>query len=116
MGHSYLMSAGRPIQEFGQLARILQEDVLPLLEEYCYEEWDALQRILGSGLVDVAKRRFRTELFEPARQPDLVQAILAVTPDVSASATAVAAEAAEAEAADTEEEEEEEEEEEDGET
>ncbi len=107
VGHSYLMSAGRPIQEFRQLARVLQEDVLPLLEEYCYEEWDALERILGSGLVDVAKRRFKTELFEPARQPELVQAILAVTPDVSASATAVAAEAAaEAEAADSEAEEE----------
>ena len=105
VGHSYLMSAGRPIQEFRQLARVLQEDVLPLLEEYCYEEWDALERILGSGLVDVAKRRFKAELFEPARQPELVQAILAVTPDVSASATAVAAEAAaEAEAADSEEE------------
>ena len=106
VGHSYLMSAGRPIQEFRQLARVLQEDVLPLLEEYCYEEWDALERILGSGLVDVAKRRFKAELFEPARQPELVQAILAVTPDVSASATAVAAAeaAAEAEAADSEEE------------
>ena len=90
VGHSYLMSAGRPIQEFRQLARVLQEDVLPLLEEYCYEEWDALERILGSGLVDVAKRRFKAELFEPARQPELVQAILAVTPDVSASAAAVA--------------------------
>ena len=107
VGHSYLMSAGRPIQEFRQPARVLQEDVLPLLEEYCYEEWDALERILGSGLVDVAKRRFKAELFEPARQPELVQAILAVTPDVSASATAVAAEAAaEAEAADSEDEEE----------
>ncbi len=107
VGHSYLMSAGRPIQEFRQLARVLQEDVLPLLEEYCYEEWDALERILGSGLVDVAKRRFKAELFEPARQPELVQAILAVTPDVSASAAAVAAEvAAAAEAADSEDEEE----------
>ena len=103
VGHSYFMAGGRPIQEFRQLARILQEDVLPLLEEYCYEEWDALERILGSGLVDVVKRRFKAELFEPARQPDLVQAILAVTPDVSASATAVAAEAAaEADAADSE--------------
>ena len=108
VGHSYLMSAGRPIREFQQLARILQEDVLPLLEEYCYEEWDALERILGSGLVDVAKRRFKAELFEPAGQSELVQAILAVTPDVSASAAAVAAEAAaEAEAADSDDEDEE---------
>ena len=93
VGHAYLMSGGRPIGEFRELARVLQEDVLPLLEEYCYEEWDTLDRILGSGLVDVARRRIKAELFEPDRQPELVQAILAVTPDVSASAIAVAADA-----------------------
>ena len=107
VGHSYLMSAGRPIQEFRQLARILQEDVLPLLEEYCYEEWDTLGRILGPGLVDVTKRRFRTELFESARRPELVQAILAVTPDVSASTPAVAADPGETENEDEDEDEDE---------
>ena len=93
IGHSYFMSAGRPIQEFRHLARILQEDVLPLLEEYCYEDWEALERILGSGLVDIGKHRFKAQLFEPGRQSELVRAILAVTPDVSASAAAVEAEA-----------------------
>lgn len=110
IGHSYLMSAGRPIREFRHLARVLQEDVLPLLEEYCYEEWDALERILGPGLVDVGAHRFKTELFEPQRQPELVRAILAVTPDVSASATAVEAQAAaEEDAAESEDEDEDEE-------
>ena len=107
IGHSYFMSAGRPIHEFRHLARILQEDVLPLLEEYCYEDWEALERILGSGLVDITKRRFKAELFEPEQQPELVRAILSVTPDVSASSLAVEAEAAaEAEAAESEDEEE----------
>ena len=104
VGHAYLMSGGQPIGEFRQLARVLQEDVLPLLEEYCYEEWDTLDRILGSGLVDIAKRRFKAELFEPVRHPELVQAILAVTPDVGASAAAVAADvAATADTADSDE-------------
>ena len=94
VGHSYLMAGGRPIHDFRQLARVLQEDILPLLEEYCYEAWDTLERILGPGLVDVAKRRFKTELFEPDRQRELVQAVLAFTPDTSASATTVAADAA----------------------
>lgn len=94
VGHSYLMSGARPIHEFRHLARVLQEDILPLLEEYCYDDWDTLERILGSGLVDVAKRRFKAELFEPRRQLELVQAVLAFSPDVSASATAVAADAA----------------------
>ena len=103
IGHSYFMSAGQPIQGFRYLARILQEDVLPLLEEYCYEDWEALERILGSGLVDIGKHRFKSELFEPGRKTELVRAILAVTPEVSASVVAVEAEAA-AEAAESEDE------------
>ncbi len=95
VGHSYLMSGGRPIHDFKQLARVLQEDVLPLLEEYCYEDWEMLERILGSGLVDVARRRFKSELFESNRQLELVQAVLAFTPDVSTSTMAVAADVAE---------------------
>ena len=45
--------------------------------------------------MDIANRRFKTELFEPNRQSDLVQAVLAATPDVSASAIAVAADTVE---------------------
>jgi 5-methylcytosine-specific restriction enzyme B len=103
VGHSYLMAAGRPLHDFKQLARVLHEDVLPLLQEYCYENWDTLEHILGSGLVDAAKFRFRTELFEPHRQAELIQAVLAFAPEVSASPTAVAADVATASAEEEEE-------------
>jgi 5-methylcytosine-specific restriction enzyme B len=91
VGHSYFMSGGRPIHDFKHLARVLHEDVLPLLQEYCYEDWDALERILGPGLVDAARFRFKAELFESHRQAELLQAVLALAPDVSASPMAVAA-------------------------
>jgi 5-methylcytosine-specific restriction protein B len=92
VGHSYFLSGGHPIQEFGQLAHVLQEDVLPLLEEYCYDDWQTLEHLLGTGLVDMAGRRFKLELFAPNRQADLVQALLACTPEVASSPIAVAAE------------------------
>jgi 5-methylcytosine-specific restriction protein B len=56
IGHSYLLTGGRPIHDLGQLSRVLQEDILPLLEEYCYDEWESLERILGPGLVDIGNR------------------------------------------------------------
>ncbi len=93
IGHSYFLSGGRPIQELRQFSRVLQEDVLPLLEEYCYDDWSRLEQILKKGLVDTARGRFRSELFEPGREEDLVQAVLAIAPDVSASFIAVEAEA-----------------------
>jgi 5-methylcytosine-specific restriction protein B len=71
--------------------RVLAEDVLPLLEEYCYDDWDKLQGILGRGLVDAVAQRVRWELFEMTREDDLVQALLSVDPDLAASRQAVTA-------------------------
>lgn len=92
VGHSYFLNQGRPITELRQLARVVHEDLLPLLEEYCYDDWTRLEQILGKRLVDTARGRFRYELFDPAREEDMIQAILAIAPEVSASAIAVAAE------------------------
>jgi 5-methylcytosine-specific restriction protein B len=92
VGHSYFLSGGRPIADLKQLARVLQEDLLPLLEEYCYDDWSKLEQILGKRFVDSTSGRFRSELFDHGRDDDLVQAVLAIAPDVSASSIAVAAE------------------------
>ena len=102
VGHSYFLSAGRPIVDIHQLTRVLQEDILPLLEEYCYDNWDALEQILGKRFVDVNEKRFRTDLLAPDRQDDLVLAMLEPDPAISASAIAVAADAAAELGADTE--------------
>lgn len=92
VGHSYFLADGRPIQEVGQLIRVLQEDVLPLLEEYCYDDWPTLQRLLP-GLVNASERCFRVELFAANRVDDLIQAMMSSMPEVATSSTAVAAEA-----------------------
>lgn len=94
IGHSYFLHEGAPIQDFSVFARVLQEEILPLLEEYCYDDWEALGRILEGGLVDVLQARFRSELFMPERRDDLVRAILAVSPGVSATRAAAVAESA----------------------
>jgi 5-methylcytosine-specific restriction enzyme B len=93
IGHAYLMEKGQPIADFTTLARIVQDDILPLLEEYCYEDYGRLEQILGSGLVDSKTQIIRHELFEPSRYPDLVQALLGPSPDITTSAPAAAAEA-----------------------
>ncbi len=79
------------MSDFSRFARIVQDDILPLLEEYCYEDYEALGKILGKGLVDVAGQRVRHELFEPERRDELIQALLAVDPEISTTAGAVAA-------------------------
>ena len=53
IGHAYLMDDnGKPVTDFAKFSRILAEDIIPLLEEYCYEDYGALTEILGGAMVD----------------------------------------------------------------
>lgn len=92
IGHSYLLEAGKPVASFSRLTQVLQEDVLPLLEEYCYEDYTTLTKILGKSLVDAENQRIRRELFDPARQADLVQALLGIDPAMVTTSQAIAPE------------------------
>ena len=76
VGHSYLLSGTAPVRDLSRFAEILRDDILPLLEEYCYEDMEALERILGPTIVQRARQRIDSGLFEPGRHADLIQALL----------------------------------------
>lgn len=105
VGHSYLMSDGAPLHELSRFAEALRDDILPLLEEYCYEDFDALERILGNKLVNKTTRRIAHHLFEPERHDELAQAILSAFDEITATTGAVLADSATGEASDSEEDE-----------
>jgi len=92
IGHAYLLDDGKPVSSFDRFARMVQDDILPLLEEYCYEDYATLARILGGGLVDERDQRIHHELFVPAKRDDLIQALKAVDPNLDTSAQAVTSE------------------------
>jgi 5-methylcytosine-specific restriction enzyme B len=94
IGHSYLMEGEHPITDFAKLVQVLQEDMIPLLEEYCYEDYSALEKILGEGLVDTRKQRIRHELLSASKQAELAQALLSPYPELSTSPQVVAADSA----------------------
>lgn len=89
VGHSFLMEAGRPVRDAARFFRVVRDEIIPLLEEYCYEDFDALHAILGGGLVDLPNRAIRHDLFEEPTGPELVQALLAPCPEVLTSLKAV---------------------------
>ncbi|HEX2950260.1 MAG TPA: AAA family ATPase [Armatimonadota bacterium] len=94
IGHSYFLDhQGRPIAEMAILARVIREDIIPLLEEYCYEDYGALTDILGSNLVDRDRQSVREELFLPSRFEDLRHALLASFAEMTTSPEAIAADA-----------------------
>jgi len=92
IGHSYLMEGGKPITNFLRLVKAIREDIIPLLQEYCYEDYSALEKILGPGLVDVNSQQIRNDLFDEPNQAQLIQALLAPCPEISTSPQATMAE------------------------
>lgn len=52
IGHAYLLVDGEPVSEPEEFARCFREEILPLLQEYCYDDFKTLAGFIGSGLVD----------------------------------------------------------------
>ena len=103
IGHSYLMHGGSPLKDLATLKRAIRDDIIPLLEEYCYEDFDTLGNILGQQIVDVATERIRHELFDDGQEDALVQGLLAPFVDISTSSEALATDESQAESDEDEE-------------
>jgi hypothetical protein len=93
VGHSYLLENGQPISSFGKFVRVIQDDIIPLLEEYCYEDYSTLTKILGKSFVDEINQRIHADLFEPAKKDDLIQALKSIDPNLDSSPPALLSDA-----------------------
>lgn len=89
IGHSYLMQGGNAIKDLANLKRAIRDDIIPLLEEYCYEDYAALSNILGEQLVDIQTQIVRHELFDEVQDDTFVQLILAPFAEISTSTEAI---------------------------
>jgi len=82
IGHSYLLEGTHPVSDFMKFSKVLCEDIIPLLEEYCYEDYSILEKILN-GLVDVNNHKIRHDLFDPLQKDKLIQSLLAQCPEIA---------------------------------
>ncbi|BAI61040.1 hypothetical protein MCP_0968 [Methanocella paludicola SANAE] len=85
IGHTYLLENGQPLKDFSKFCRVLRDDIIPLLEEYCYEDYDKLGKILGTTIIDVKQQRINDGLFDPSKWDNLVDALLVNYPDITKS-------------------------------
>ena len=93
IGHSYLLKEERPLKDFAAFKRALHDDIIPLLEEYCYQDFSALQNILGNGLLDADNQAHQgTNSSTRVGEAELVQALLGPCPEILGSPEALAAE------------------------
>ena len=49
IGHSYFLENEKPIMDIYKFKDIVKEDIIPLIEEYCYGDYDLMANILGQG-------------------------------------------------------------------
>jgi 5-methylcytosine-specific restriction protein B len=52
IGHSFLLDGYEPISDPDEFARRFRQEILPLLQEYCYDDYGALASYIGAKLVD----------------------------------------------------------------
>jgi len=83
IGHSYLMEAGKPISNLSSFSRVVQDEIIPLLEEYCYEDYSTMEKILGGDVVDVQRQMIRYEIFGGSLDGEFVQAMSKISKDRS---------------------------------
>lgn len=78
VGHAYLMDDGKPIHTLKRFSFALRHEIWPLLQEYCYEDSQALAAILGvepNGLYDTKCDDLAWSLFEAERREQLIAAL-----------------------------------------
>ena len=68
VGHSYLLVDGQPVDEVDEFAARFREEILPLLQEYCYDDYAMLAKFIGSGLVDADAGTLNAEKVDDAEQ------------------------------------------------
>ncbi len=73
IGHSYFMQGSKPIGEEIAFATCIREDVLPLLQEYCLDDYELLAALLGSGLIKAKDRTVDSELLRDP--PSLIKSL-----------------------------------------
>ena len=66
IGHSFFLDGGKPITDPEDFARRFRQEILPLLQEYCYDEYSALANYLGSEIVDRDAGTIDSELIRDA--------------------------------------------------
>ena len=79
IGHSFLMDRDGPISEQEEFARRFRQEILPLLQEYCYDDYAVLAYYIGKELVDQDGKMLNEErLADSDRLTESLEADLSV--------------------------------------
>jgi 5-methylcytosine-specific restriction protein B len=68
IGHSFLLDdTGRPLSDVDAFAAQFRHEIIPLLQEYAFEDYLELESYLGKGVVDIDSQRIRPGLLDDSQ-------------------------------------------------
>lgn len=74
IGHSFLLDGTGPVTEPKEFARRFRQEILPLLQEFCYEDYTVLAKYIGAKLVDAKAQLLDDEILgDPERLLDALE-------------------------------------------
>jgi 5-methylcytosine-specific restriction enzyme B len=76
IGHAYLLDQGLPISQPDEFARRFRQEILPLLQEYCYEDYATLAKYLGDQIVQSDTQELNEEVLQD--DDKLIEALTAL--------------------------------------
>jgi 5-methylcytosine-specific restriction protein B len=83
IGHSFLLDGtGQPIADPDAFAAQFRHEIVPLLQEYAFEDYAELESYLGEAVVDTDAQRIRTGVLEDAQA--LIDALTATFREATA--------------------------------
>lgn len=62
IGHSFLLEHGQPVTEPAEFSRRFRQEILPLLQEYCYDDYASLAVFIGNRLVNEKSQSLDQEI------------------------------------------------------
>jgi len=61
IGHSYFMKNAKPLEEIEDLRFVFANEIIPLLQDYFYEDYEKIHEILGKDFVDLKNQEITSD-------------------------------------------------------
>lgn len=67
IGHSYFMRDGEQINSVNELKKVYETEIIPLVQDYCFDDYNKLAEIVGEGFIDIDNMDINRYIFD---EPD----------------------------------------------
>ena len=61
-GHEFFLDSGQPVTDPDQFAQRFRQEIVPVIQEYCYDDYGALAQYLGSKLVNAEEQKLNEDI------------------------------------------------------